>query len=147
VSLKDKLLEDLKLAMKNRDVIKKNTIQMVRAAILQVEKDNKVTLNDNEVLDVIAKEAKKRKSTLPDFESSNRQDLIDTLKEEIEILNGYLPTQLTEAEIETIVKEAIVETKAESIKDMGKVMAEVMPKTKARADGKVVSIIVKKCLS
>jgi len=146
MSLKERLLEDMKLAMKDKDIVRKNAIQMARAAVLQVEKDSRVTLDDDGVIEVIAKEVKKRKDSLPEYEKSGRQDLIDNLKSEIEILMQYLPQQLTEGELEIIVKEAIQETGANSVKDMGKVMQAVMPKVKGRADGKLVNQIVKKLI-
>jgi len=114
MSLKDKLMEDLKAAMKEKDITRKNAIQMVRSAVLQVEKDNKVTLDDDGILEVIAKEVKKRKDSLTEYEKSGRQDLIDALKTEIDVLMKYLPEQLTEDEIEAIVKETINETGASS---------------------------------
>jgi hypothetical protein len=146
MSLKERLLEDMKSAMKDKDTIKKNTIQSVRAAVLQVEKDNKVTLDDDGILDVIAKEVKRRRDVLPDYEKSGRQDLIDDLKAEIDILLKYLPEQLTEEELEEIVRQAVKDTGATSVKDMGKIMQEVMPKVKGRADGKMVNVIVKKII-
>lgn len=146
MSLKDKLLEDLKNAMKDRDVIKKNTVQLARAAILQVEKDNKITLDDDGILDIIAKEVKKRRDVLPDYENSGRQDLIDSLKAEIDVLLQYLPQQLTEDELEVIVRQAVQETGAASSKDMGRVIQAVMPQVKGRADGKMINGIVKKIL-
>ncbi len=147
MSLKAQLLEEMKAAMKNRDVIRKNAIQMVRSAVLQVEKDNKTTLDDDGIIDIIAKEVKKRKEALPEFEKSGRQDLIDNLKGEIEVLMEFLPEQLSEGEIEAIVRQAISDTGATSARDMGKVMQAVMPKIKGRADGKVVNQIVRKLLS
>jgi uncharacterized protein YqeY len=146
MSLKERLLEDMKSAMKDKDTIRKNTIQSARAAILQVEKDNKVTLDDDGILDVIAKEVKRRRDVLPDYEKSGRQDLIDDLKAEIEVLLKYLPEQLTEEELEEIVRQAVKDTGATSVKDMGKIMQAVMPKVKGRADGKMVNAIVKKII-
>jgi len=146
MSLKEQLLQDMKNAMKERDEIRKNTVQMARAAILQIEKDNKVTLDDDGVIDVIAKEVKKRRDALPDYERSGRQDLIDRLKSEIEVLLKYLPEQLTEEELEAIVRQTVQEVGASSPKDMGKVMQAVKPKVKGRADGKMISTIVKKIL-
>ena len=146
MSLKERLLEDMKSAMKDKDAIKKNTVQMARAAILQVEKDNKVTLDDDGILDIIGKEVKRRRDVLPDYEKSGRQDLIDDLKAEIEVLLQYLPEQLTEEELEVIVKQAVQDTGATSVKDMGKIMQEVMPKVKGRADGKMINGIVKKII-
>ncbi len=146
MSLKEQLLEELKNAMKDKDVLKKNTVQMVRAAILQIEKDNKITLDDDGILEIIAKELKKRRDVLPEYEKSGRQDLIDGLNAEADILLQYLPKQLTEEELEDIVKQAIEETGASSPKDMGKVMQAVMPKVKGRADGKMINVIAKKVL-
>lgn len=146
MSLKDKLLEDMKEAMKEKDTIRKNTVQLIRSGILQIEKDKKVELDDEGVLDVIAKELKKRRDSLPDFEKSGRLDLIADLNREIEILLGYLPEQLSAEEIEKIVDETIVAVGASSIKDMGKVMGAVTPKVKGRADNKIVSDFVKQKL-
>ncbi|OQB14314.1 MAG: Yqey-like protein [Firmicutes bacterium ADurb.Bin193] len=147
MALKEKLMEDLKQAMKDKDVNRKNAVQMVRASVLQVEKDNKITLDDNGVIEVIAKEVKKRKDVLPDYVKSGRQELIDALNREIEVLMAYLPEQMSEAEIEALVKEAIASTGASSMKDIGKVMAYLMPKTKGKADGKAVNEAVKRNLS
>ncbi len=146
MSLKELLVQDLKNAMKDGDSVSKTAIQMARSAVLQVEKDTRVTLDDDGIVEIIAKEVKKRMDTLPDFEKSNRQDLIDNLKAEIEVLKKYLPQQLSEGEIEEIVKEAISSTGATSAKEIGKVMQAVMPKTRGKADGKLVNLIVKKLL-
>lgn len=147
MSLKETLLQDLKVAMKEKDTVRKNTIQLVRAGVLQIEKDNHVELDDEGVLDVVAKELKKRRDSLPEFEKSGRTDLIDNLNKEIEVLLGYLPEQLTEDEIKKIVEETIAKTGASSMKDMGKVMGAVSPKVKGRADNRVVSGYVKELLS
>ena len=132
--------------MKEKDEIKKNTVTMVRSAILQVEKDNKVTLNDADILEVIAKEVKKRKDSLPEYEKSGREDLINKLKIEIDILFEYLPEQMSEQEIEEVVKQTIAETGSVNIKEMGRVMSAVLAKVKGRADGKIVNQMVKKYL-
>lgn len=146
MTFKDKLLEDLKTAMKEKDEVRKNTVTMVRSAVLQIEKDNRVTLNDDGIIDVIAKEVKKRKDTLPEYEKSGREDLISKLKTEIEILLRYLPEQMSEEELEEIVRAAIAELEVNSIRDMGKVMSAVLPKVKGRADGKLVNQIARKYL-
>ena len=146
MSLKERLLEDMKVAMRDKDVIKKNTVQMARSAVLQVEKDSRITLDDDGILDVIVKEVKKRRDSLPEFEKSGRQELIDNLKTEIEVLMQYLPKQLAEEELEVIVRQAVQDTGASSAKDMGKIMQEVMPKVKGRADGRIINQIVKKIL-
>ena len=96
--LKEKLLEDLKESMKEKNLIRKNTVQMIRAAILQVEKDKAIELNDDQIIDIIAKEAKKRKDAQADFEKSGREDLINQNKEELSILTEYLPKQLSAEE-------------------------------------------------
>src|SRR5699024_284336 len=117
----------------------KNVIQMVRAAILQVEKDKQITLDDNQIIDIIAKESKKRKDALGDYEKSGREDLINEIKEEIEILAEYLPKQLSLEEVETIVKDVINEIGATSMKDMGKVMKAAKEKIGAASDGKTIN--------
>lgn len=147
MSLKETLMDDLKAAMKDKDVIRKNTVQMIRSAVLQFEKDNKAELDDNGIIDVIAKELKRRRDVLPEYEKSGREDLIADINREIEILLAYLPEQLSKEELEVIVADAIAETGATSMKDMGKIMATVMPKTKGRADGKMINAIVKEKLS
>ena len=145
--LKEKLLEDLKNSMKEKNTIRKNVIQMVRAAILQVEKDKQIELNDEQIIDIIAKESKKRKDALGDYEKSGREDLINEIKEEIRILAEYLPKQLSIEEVEAIVKEVITNQNATSIKDMGKVMKAAKEKIGAASDGKTINEAVKKLLS
>ena len=145
--MKEQLLQDLKEAMKNKDTLMKDTITMLRAAILQVEKDNLKTLNDDEICGRVAKEVKKRKESVTEYENAGRQDIADNLKREIEILSKYLPEQLSEEEIAKMVDEAIAESGATSPRDMGKVMGILRPKTQGKADGKVVSDIVKEKLA
>lgn len=147
MSLKETLMNDLKEAMKEKDIIRKNTVQMVRSSVLQFEKDNKVELDDEGVIEVIAKELKKRRDVLPEYEKSGREDLIADINKEIETLLAYLPKQLDREELEVIVKDAIASVGATSMKDMGKIMSAVMPKTKGRADGKTINEIVKEQLS
>jgi uncharacterized protein YqeY len=139
-------MEDMKSALKNRDTLKKSTITMVRAAILQREKDDRVELDDNGVIGVIAREVKQRRDSIPEFEKGNRPDLVDKLNAEINILMEYLPQQLTESEVDAMVKQAVSEVGAMGMKDMGKVMGALMPKLKGRADGKLVNRLVKKHL-
>ncbi len=146
MSLKDVLFADLKTAMKEKDAVRKDTVQLIRSGILQIEKDKKIELDDEGVIDVIAKQLKSRRDALPEYEKSGRQDLIEKLNKEIEILLGYLPEQLSEEEIQAIVEAAVAESGAATMKDMGKVMAIVTPKVKGRADNKVVGNFVKKML-
>ncbi len=145
--LKEKLLEDLKNSMKDKNVIRKNVIQMVRAAILQIEKDKQIELNDEQIIEIIAKESKKRKDSLADYEKSGREDLISQINEEIEVLQEYLPKQLTQEELEENIKKIIAQVEATSIKDMGKVMKAAKEQIGARADGKTINEVVKKLLA
>lgn len=146
MTIKDKLKEDLKTAMREKDTIRKNVVQLIKAGVLQVEKDKKITLDDEGVLDVIAKQLKQRRDSLPDYEKSGRDDLIAQLKREMELLMEYLPAQLSHDELVVIVKKAITETGASTIKDMGKIMKAVMPETKGRADGKEINAIARELL-
>ena len=145
--LKEKLMDDLKAAMREKDDLKKDTVQMIRAAILQIEKDNGIQVDDNKIIEIIAKESKKRKDAAADFEKSGRQDLIDRNNRELEIINSYLPEQLSKEEIEKIVKEIITSLGATSIKDMGNVMKEAKAKIGAQADGKTINEVVRSLLS
>ncbi len=145
--LKERLMSDLKESMKEKQVLRKNVVQMIRAAILQVEKDKQIELDDNQVLEIIAKESKKRKDSLADYEKSGRQELIDQVKQEIDIISEYLPKQLSKEEITNIVKEVIQETGANTIKDMGKVMKGAKEKIGPAADGKTINEIVKELLN
>ena len=144
--LKEKLLEDMKVSMRDKNVIRKNVIQMVRAAILQIEKDKQIEANDEQIVEIIAKESKKRKDSLADYEKSGREDLISEINQEIEILAEYLPKPLTKEEIEKIVAEIITATGATTMKDMGMVMKEAKAKIGAAADGKTINEIVKQKL-
>lgn len=145
--LKEKLLEDMKISMRDKNVIRKNVIQMVRAAILQVEKDKQIELDDNQITEIIAKESKKRKDSLSDYEKSGREDLIKEINQEIEILSEYLPKPLAREEIEKIVEEIIKTVGATTIKDMGTVMKEAKAKIGPAADGKTINEIVREKLS
>ena len=147
MALKEQLQKDLVSAMRDKDTVRKNVVQLIKAGVLQVEKDNKTTLDDEGVLAVIAKQLKQRRDSLPDYEKSGRDDLIAQLKREMELLMEYLPAQLTHDELVEIVKDAIEETGASQIKDMGKIMAVVMPKTKGRADGKEINAIARELLA
>ena len=146
MSLKEQLFADLKTAMKEKDALRKDTIQLIRSGVLQIEKDNKVELDDEGVLEVISKQLKSRRDSMPDFVKSGREDLVEKLNREIEILLSYLPEQLSEDEIQKIVEDAIAQIGASSIKEMGKIMGVITPKVKGRADMKVVGNFVKKML-
>ena len=145
--LKEKLLEDLKVSMKDKNVTRKNVVQMVRAAVLQVEKDKQIEVTDDQIVEIIAKEAKKRKDSISDYEKSGRQDLLDQIKEEISMLEEYLPEQLSIEEVEAKVKEIITELGASSMKEMGMVMKTAKERLGASADGKTINDAAKKLLS
>jgi uncharacterized protein YqeY len=145
--LKEELMNDLKDAMKEKDEIKKNTVQMVRAGILQIEKDKGIEVTDQMILDIIAKEVKKRKDVAVEFEKGGREDLISQNNREIEVLTKYLPKQLTPEEIEEEVRKIIAEVGATSIKDMGPVMKAAKEKIGAAADGKAINEAVRKILN
>ena len=147
IMLKEKLLEDLKNSMKEKNELRKNVVQMVRAAILQVEKDKQIEVTDNQIIEIIAKEAKKRKDSIPDYEKSGREDLLNQIKQEINILEEYLPAQLSPEEIEEKLKQIISEIGAKSMKDIGMVMKTSKEKLGATADGKTINEIAKKLLS
>lgn len=145
--LKEELMNDLKSAMKEKDTIKKNAVQMVRAAILQVEKDKGIEVDDKKILEIIAKEVKTRNDAMSDFEKAGRDDLIQQTKGEIEILSKYLPKQLTKEELVSKVKEIIEKTGASSIKDMGMVMKTAKEEIGTAADGKSINEVVKELLN
>ncbi len=145
--LKDKLMEDLKVAMKEKDAVRKATITMLRAAVKQVEVDQRVDLDDDGVIEIIARQIKQKRSALEEFEKANRQDLVDEAHQEIKVLEAYLPEQLSEEELRQLISEAIAETGASSPKEMGKVISLVSGKTKGRADGKLIATLVKEMLS
>jgi len=146
MSLKDKLMEDLKVSMRSGDKIKKNVITMIRAAIKQKEVDERIELDDEAIIDIISKQVKQKKDAIEDFKKGQRQDLVELTENEINILLSYLPQQLTESELEEIVKLTIEELGVDSVKDIGKVMSNVMPKVKGRADGSMVNNIVRRFL-
>lgn len=142
MTLKERIYKDMVDAMKGKDAFKKNILSMVRASILQVEKDTQKELDDEGVINVISREIKQRKEVLPDYEKSGRQDLVDKINREIEIMLDYLPQQLTEEEIDEIVTNVINEIGAINKNDIGRVMAKIMPMVKGRADGSIVKTIV-----
>ena len=144
--LKEKLMQDLKNAMKEKDNIKKDTVQMVRAAILQIEKDKGIEVSDEKIIEIIAKEVKGKKDAIVDFEKGGRQDLVSQTNTEIAILSEYLPKQLSKEEIKTIVEEIIKSIGATGIKDMGSVMKEAKAVIGAGADGKTINEVVKELL-
>lgn len=148
MSLKDRLTEDMKVALKEKESGRKrlSVIRMVRSSLLNVEIDKKRELTEEEVIEVLAKEVKKRKDSFEEYANIGRQDIADGLQEEIAILMAYLPEQMSEEEIRDVVKSVIDEVKPSGLKDMGKVMAMLMPKVKGKADGKLLNQIVREVI-
>ncbi|GIM28073.1 aspartyl-tRNA amidotransferase subunit B [Clostridium polyendosporum] len=144
--IKERLQEDWKQALKAKDKFKAGTISTAKSAILLVEKTDGVQLEDEQVIEILSREVKQRREAMLDFEKGNRQDLVDKAKAEIEILLSYLPQQLSEEEILEFIKQAAIEVGANSTKDIGKVMSAVRPRIVGRADGKLVSQMVKEYL-
>ena len=136
-------MADFKDAMKAKDEVRKNTISFARAAIKQYEVDNRQELDDEGIIAILSKQVKMRKDALSDFEKAGRTDLIDSYKAEIEILNRYLPEQLSEEDILNEVRKTAAELGIEGGKqNMGKLMGPVMAKLKGRADGNAVKKVV-----
>ena len=144
--LKEKLLEDLKNSMKEKNVNRKNVVQMVRASILQIEKDQNIEVDDNKIMEIIAKEAKKREDALQEYKKAQREDLVSQLEEEIKVLEEYLPKKMPREELEVKIKEIIEKLGATSMKDMGRVMKEAKEEIGLSADGKTINEIVKQML-
>ena len=144
--LKEKLMKDLKESMKNKDTVRKNTVQMVRASILQIEKDKGIEVEDSKIIDIIAKEVKTKKDALKDFEKAERQDLIDLTNREIEVLQEYLPKQLSRDEVKEEVQKIITEIGATSMRDMGAIMKEAKAKMGASAEGKTINEVAKEIM-
>ena len=146
MTLKERITEDMKAAMRASDKERLSTIRMVQAAIKQREVDERITLDDAQVIAVLEKMVKQRRESIVHFEQGARQDLADKEKAEIVLLQSYLPAQLTEAEVDAIIREAIASTGAASIKDMGKVMAAIKAQAAGRADMGAVSARIKAAL-
>ncbi len=146
MSLKAKLMDDLKVAMREKQVARKSTITMLRAAIKQVEVDKRVELDDESIVEIVAKQIKQKRSAIDEFTKGERQDLADEALMEIELLMAYMPEQLSLEEVSKLVQETINEVGAQTMKDMGKVMGVLQPKVKGVADGKTVSNMVKELL-
>ena len=146
MSLKQKLQEDLKSSMKNKDNTKKSVVTLIRASIKQFEVDNRVELDDSQVIDIIAKLLKQTKDSLNEFKKAGREDLATQAEAEIEVLKEYLPQQLSEEELNEIVSATISEVGATSMTDLKQIMSSIMPKVKGRADGKLINELVRKNL-
>ncbi len=147
MSLINKLMEDMKISMKSKDTIRKNTITMVRAAVKQIEVDDRRILSDEEILDIISKQLKEKRIVIEEFKKGSREDLVELTLAEIDILLDYLPKQLSYEEVKAIVGETIIEVNATSIKDIGLIMKSVMPKVNGRTDGNIVNKAIKEVLN
>ncbi|MGM0547991.1 MAG: GatB/YqeY domain-containing protein [Bacillota bacterium] len=145
--LKKKLMEDMKKAMKKKNKARLSVIRMTRAEIKNKEIETGNDLDDQGVIQVIAKQVKQIKDSLSDFEKAGKEDVMTKLNQEIEILQDYLPEQMSETEINKLVEQVIAETGAENMSDMGQVMGKLMPQIKGKADGSLVSSKVKEKLS
>jgi uncharacterized protein YqeY len=147
MSLKDKLTEDLKQTIRQGDELGKSTLRLVMAAIKNAEIEKRRELEEGELLAIIAKEAKLRRESIAEFERGGRQDLVDREKAELQILLAYLPEQLSREEIEAQARQIIEEVGATSLAQMGQVMRRLMPLMQGKADGKLVSLVVKDLLA
>ena len=146
MSIKDMLNQDMKTALKAGEKDRLSVIRMAKSAILYAEKEKLHELNDEEVIEVLFREVKKRKQDMEEYRRLGREDVAKSLEQEVAILSSYLPQPLTQEELEEIVRQTITEVGANGLKDMGKVMGAIMPKIKVRADGGLVNSLVKKFL-
>ena len=146
MTLKDRLTNDLKEAMKNKEQVRTSVVTLIRAGIKQCEVDNRQELTDEDIISLISKQLKQRKDALVDFEKANRTDLIEQTNQEIAILENYLPEQLDDVELKEIITKVVEEVGATSMKDMGKVMAKTISLVQGRADGKRLNAMAKQIL-
>lgn len=147
MTLKERITEDMKAAMRASDKARLSTIRMLQAAIKQREVDERIALDDTQVLAVLEKMVKQRRESIVQFEQGGRTDLAQKEKQEIELLQGYLPAQLSSAEIDDLIRAAIATTGASSMRDMGKVMGAVKSQAAGRADMGAVSARIKALLA
>lgn len=145
--MREKILKDIMTSMKNKDKDRLSVLRMVKGAIQLEEINKKKELDDNEVITVISKQIKTRRESIVDFKKGNRNDLVEQTEKEIEILNEYMPEQLSEEEIEKVILEVFEEVNPQSPSDMGKVMKNLTPKLVGKADMSLVSKIVKEKIS
>ncbi len=146
MNLKEKITEDMKNAMRAKAAQRLSAIRLILAAVKQYEVDKRVAVDDVIVLSILEKMLKQRRDSIEQYQKANRQDLVDQESFEVDIIQAYLPAQLSAAEIEELVKAAVAATSASSAKDMGKVMAELRPKLQGRADMGIVGAKVKEHL-
>jgi len=147
VSLKARITEDMKTAMRAKDTARLGAIRLLQAAIKQREVDERIELDDMQVVEAIEKMLKQRRDSISQYEAANRHDLADVEKFEVTVLQTYLPQALTEDEINALLEKVVTETAASGIKDMGKVMAAIKPQVVGRADMGKISGLIKARLS
>jgi uncharacterized protein YqeY len=147
MSLEERLLEEMKLAMKSNEKLKLSTIRMIRSALKNKEIDLRKKLEDEDIVKVIQAMVRKGEESVEQFQTGGRMDLVEKEKSEIEIMKSFLPQPLSQEEILKIIDQSIQETQASSLKDLGKVMKSVMPKMGGKADGKLINQLVKERLS
>lgn len=143
----EQLNQDMKEAMRAKDRERLTTIRMLKSSIQNEEIDKGRDLTADEELAILSREKKQRLDSFAEFSKADRQDLVEKIEKEIDIVDKYLPEQLSDDELENIVKETIAEVGAESMKDMGAVMGAIMPKVQGRADGSKINVLVRKLLS
>jgi len=147
MSLKDRIQEDMKAAMRSGEKERLGTIRLILAAIKQREVDERITLDDSQVISVLEKMVKQRRESVSQFQAGGRADLVEKENAELKVVGAYLPTQLSEAELDALIAEAIAQTGASSVKDMGKVMNIIKSKAQGRADMAAVGARIKARLS
>ena len=147
MSLTEQLQADMKTAMRDGDAQRRDTLRMAIAAVQNAAKDKRDDLTDEETLAVLAKQVKTRRESIKAYTDAGRDDLAAKEQAEIDVLQPYLPEQMSEDEVRKLVDEAVASTGATSPRDMGRVMGALMPKTKGRADGKLVSSLVNEALA
>lgn len=146
MGLKERLINDMKEAMKSKDRVKLSTIRMINSLIKNAEIEKRGELSDEEIVSLLMKYAKQRRESIEMYEKGGRRDLVEKEKQELSIVESYLPEQMGEDEVREIVREAVEKTGARSVKDIGSVMKYVMPKVKGRVDGSTVNRIAKEML-
>ncbi len=146
MTLKERLADELKIAMRAGDVERRDTIRLLQAAIKQEEIDRQVTLDEDGVQAILQKQAKQRRESMADYEKAGRADLVDEEQKQLTIIETFLPQMMSQAQVEQLARQAIVELGVTDAKGMGQVMAKLMPQVKGKADGRMVNDVVRTLL-
>jgi uncharacterized protein YqeY len=146
MTIKDRISNELKDAMRAREKAKLDALRLIMAAVKQVEVDERIDVSDERMLIILDKMAKQRKESIAQFSAANRQDLVDKEVFELDLISQYLPTPLSQAEISELVQEAVTAMNAQTMADMGKVMAYIKPKAQGRCDMSQISVLIKNTL-